>query len=139
MCAGGWEFDPGFGFGRWVFVYVSLFLCFCFGVCWVCVWGVNFCWVSCGRWGGGGGRDVGGGSCARCGVDLGRRGRWRLAGCLGFGRKFFCGQCGHGSSVVGMRLDFVGFVEDFVRLAGGVAFWEECGGARQEEGSEGFD
>lgn len=56
-------------------------------------------------------------------------------GMFRFWAEFFCGQCGHGSSVVGMMLDFVGFVEDFVRLAGGVAFWEECGGARQEEGS----
>lgn len=35
--------------------------------------------------------------------------------------EFLCGQCGHGSSVVGMMLDFVDFVEDFavrVRLAG---------------------
>ena len=35
--------------------------------------------------------------------------------------------------MVGMMLDFVDFVEDFVvrvRLAGRVAIWEECGGAR---------
>ena len=55
---------------------------------------MNFCWVSCGRWGGGGGGNVGRGSCECCGVDLLREGRWRLAGGLGFGRNFFVGSAG---------------------------------------------
>ena len=97
MCGGGCKFDLGFGFGRWFIVSVSVLFCL----------SVNFCWVSCGRWGGGGGGNAGCGSCVLwSGSSEG--GEVEIGGRFRFWAEFFCGQCGHGSSVVGMMLHFVG-------------------------------
>jgi hypothetical protein len=60
-------------------------------------------------------------------------------GMFRFWAEFFCGQCGHGSSVVGMMLDFVGFVEDFVRLGVEWHFGKNVGEQDKKRVPEGFD